>query len=70
MKTKLTFEFDDDDGIDDPKIYIHAKDVNYGVTELRESIRSKLKHGHEFKTPDDVLEWVREELFNIKGVVE
>ena len=70
MKTKLTFEFDDNDGFDDPKIYIHARDINCGVTELREAIRSKLKHGHEFKTADDALEWVREELFNIKGVEE
>lgn len=69
MRTKLTFEFDED-AIDDPKIYIHALDINYGVTELRESIRSKLKHGHNFKSADEALEWVREELFNIKGVQE
>jgi hypothetical protein len=70
MKTKLTFEFDDDDGVDEPKIYIHAKDVNSAIWDLKQAIRSKLKHGHEFKTPDDVLEWVQEELFNIKGVEE
>ena len=30
--------------------------------ELSQKIRSYLKYGHSFKTPDEVLEWVRDNI--------
>lgn len=30
--------------------------------ELSQEIRTYLKHGHNFKTPDEVLEWVRDNI--------
>lgn len=64
MRTELKFFLNQDEE-EDAKILIKAKDVYYALEEFKEEIRQKLKHGHEFKSADDVLEWVREQVGDI-----
>lgn len=35
------------------------------ANELSDLIRGKLKHGHEFKTPDEALEFTRRAIFDL-----
>lgn len=34
--------------------------------DLREAVRLRIKHGHRFNTPDEVLEWVADELAEVE----
>ncbi len=43
---------------------VHASDWKGVVWEVSMFLRNKLKHGHEFKTADEALEAVRDELWN------
>jgi len=62
---KLTFDMNKREEEDDLKIFINAKQVHYALDEFKEELRLKLKHGNEFKSADEALEWVRGEVYNI-----
>lgn len=64
MRTELKFTFNPDEE-SDVKIYANAKTVSIGLWDLKQRIRTALKHGHTYKTADDVLEWIQEELFEL-----
>jgi len=69
MQTELKFTFDgeNDSPSEEIKTLMNASSVINAVGELQESIRMKLKHGHTYKTADEVLEWFHEELIEIQN---
>lgn len=65
---KATLEFNLPEEAHEFYIASRATTLALEVNAVREKIRSWLKHGHEFKTPDEALVAVRDELidaFNI-----
>jgi hypothetical protein len=44
------------------KIFNSALGLNVIMNDFLNELRGKLKHGHDFKTPDEVLEWAQDVL--------
>jgi len=63
MKAKLEFDMPDDRN--EHIIAVHAMDWALTVWDMSRELRDWLKHGHEFKTPDEALEAVQSKLFDI-----
>ena len=39
---------------------LHGMAYRAALTDIREALRSKMKHGHDFKTANEALEYVRQ----------
>lgn len=59
---KVTITFNLPDERDDHFLATHGKDFWLVLWNLNQAIRNYLKHGHNFKTADEALEWVREQI--------
>lgn len=60
MTATLTFTMPDDR--DAHTLAVHALDLYCVMCDVSEELRRLLKYGHEYKTADEALEWVREHL--------
>lgn len=58
MTATLTFNLPEEDS--EYKRAIFANDIHMQIDSARNQIRGWLKHGHNFKTPDEALEACRE----------
>ena len=56
---KLTIETRDRD---ESLLALHGGDFYGTLWELDQECRNKLKYGHQFQTPDEVLEWARDQI--------
>jgi len=59
---KATLEFDLSEEESDFKCAVNGRNYQLALYEVDQKLRGWLKHGHEFKTVDDALEKVRDEL--------
>lgn len=55
---KATLEFDLPEESQEHQDAVDGGRWRSAVTQLREEVHAKRKHGHDFKTPDEVLEWI------------
>lgn len=55
MKATLEFELPNEDM--EHHAALHGLAYRKALSEIRQMIRGKIKHGHEFKTPTQALEW-------------
>ena len=62
---KATLEFDLPEDYTDHLIAVHALDWALTCFDMDDKLRSWLKYGNEFKSPDEALEVVRDCLFEI-----
>ena len=60
MKAKLEFNLPEDN--DDYTLAIKGREFWLCLWDLDQECRNFLKHKHKFKTPDEVLEWVRDHI--------
>jgi hypothetical protein len=67
---KATLEFNLPEEAHEFYIATRATRMSIEISITREKIRSWLKHGHEFKTPDDALIAVRSELLEAFQLIE
>ena len=58
----VTITFNLPDERDEHFLATHGKDFWLALWDMSVEIRSKLKYGHDFKTVDEALEWVREQI--------
>ncbi len=56
MKQILEFSTDDEDDADRFYCAVHGADFRHALWELFSSLRNHRKHGHTFKTADEVLD--------------
>jgi len=42
------------------RIHHRALDMHSLLTDMDEKMRTSLKHGHQFKTPEEVMKYIRE----------
>jgi len=63
MKATITFNLPEDK--DDFIIHNHALDWALTVLDIDNKLREALKYGHEYKTADEALQAVRDELCEI-----
>lgn len=64
-KIKFSLNTEKQEDMEDLKIFVNARDVHFSLDDLNETLRSYLKHGHKFKSADEAIESVREEVINI-----
>lgn len=62
---KAILEFDLPEDKNDFHIASHAMDWALTVFDIDQLLRTKLKYGHTFKSIDEALEFIREELYTI-----
>lgn len=67
MTTNIAFTFDETEQ-QQAQIIVNAQDTYSGVCELKDFVRNCLKHGHKFKSADEVLEYMEKELIDIKTI--
>ena len=53
---KATLEFDLPEEAIEHEMYVHAPQMWSALHEIREWLRQKRKHGHDFNTPDAALD--------------
>lgn len=58
MKATLTFTLPNEEV--EHHAAVHGMAYRNALSDIRQSIRGKMKHGHEFKTADEALEYVRQ----------
>jgi hypothetical protein len=63
MKGKLEFNLPEEQS--EFEAAVKSLDWKYSVLEIDQFLRNKLKHGHEYKTPDEALEETRKQLRNL-----
>jgi hypothetical protein len=56
METILKFNTDDEDDFDRLYCAQNGQDFRYALSQLEMYLRGHMKHGHTFKTPDEVLD--------------
>lgn len=61
-KATLEFNLDDPDDRNQHLLAIHAADWALVASAMDETLRSRLKYGHELKSANDALEFVRSQL--------
>jgi hypothetical protein len=64
MKAKLTFNLPEER--DELKLAQRGADYFCFLWDLDQELRSWLKYGHNFKTPDEVIEAIREKLSEVE----
>lgn len=62
MKATLKFKIPEER--ENHLVAIHAEDLYYVIYEVDLLLRNGLKYGHEYKTPDEALEAIRDFLHN------
>lgn len=67
---KATLEFNLPEEAHEFKVASNAANLEIAIVHIREQIRRWQKHGHEFKTPDEALEGVRNVLIDVSQLIE
>ena len=62
MKAILEFDMSDPDDAERHRQYMLSPEVMCELADLKQSVRSWSKHGHEFKSANEVVEAVRKML--------
>jgi len=65
MKFNLEFNMEEPEDKAQYRVYMLAMDWALAVSDLDEKLRSWLKHGHPFTSPDQALEATRQTLHDI-----